>query len=169
MEACSGKPPTFAESLSSIDRPHPVSHPLFFSPNSALVTNAIHCTVRKIGALPSLDLPKVRRDELVEIVPLSTGCLGACTYCKTRYAHSRRQSPHEKKLTERFTQQNARFVFSLFSLFLSFPERRERENKRRRSAMTGCCDPGARACCVRVFWSLAPRERERERRFYRCF
>ena len=37
-------------------------------------------------SLPSLDLPKIRKDPLVEIVPLSTGCLGACTYCKTRHA-----------------------------------------------------------------------------------
>ncbi|CAM9839300.1 unnamed protein product, partial [Phaeothamnion confervicola] len=39
--------------------------------------------------LPSLDLPKIRRDPLVEIVPISTGCLGACTYCKTRHARGR--------------------------------------------------------------------------------
>ena len=37
-------------------------------------------------ALPSLDLPKVRRNKHVEILPLSTGCLGACTYCKTKHA-----------------------------------------------------------------------------------
>jgi len=37
-------------------------------------------------ALPSLDLPKVRRNAHVEILPLSTGCLGACTYCKTKHA-----------------------------------------------------------------------------------
>ena len=36
--------------------------------------------------LPKLSLPKVRRNPLVEIVPLSTGCLGACTYCKTKHA-----------------------------------------------------------------------------------
>eukprot|EP00878_Enallax_costatus_P043482 GHUV01051477.1.p1 GENE.GHUV01051477.1~~GHUV01051477.1.p1 ORF type:complete len:377 (+),score=85.49 GHUV01051477.1:1219-2349(+) len=36
--------------------------------------------------LPDLDLPKVRRNAHVEIVPLSTGCLGACTYCKTKHA-----------------------------------------------------------------------------------
>ncbi|GMI32499.1 hypothetical protein TeGR_g12875, partial [Tetraparma gracilis] len=29
--------------------------------------------------LPELDLPKIRRNPLVEIVPLSTGCLGNCT------------------------------------------------------------------------------------------
>lgn len=37
-------------------------------------------------ALPKLDLPKVRRNERVEIIPLSTGCLGQCTYCKTKHA-----------------------------------------------------------------------------------
>lgn len=36
--------------------------------------------------LPALDLPKIRKNPLVEIIPLSTGCLGACTYCKTKHA-----------------------------------------------------------------------------------
>jgi threonylcarbamoyladenosine tRNA methylthiotransferase CDKAL1 len=40
-------------------------------------------------ALPSLDLPKVRRNPLIEIIPLSTGCLGSCTYCKTRQARGK--------------------------------------------------------------------------------
>jgi len=39
--------------------------------------------------LPSLKLPKIRRNPLVEIVPLSTGCLGACTYCKTVHARGK--------------------------------------------------------------------------------
>ena len=45
-------------------------------------------TVRllKKNRLPRLDLPKIRKNPFVEIVPLSTGCLGACTYCKTRHA-----------------------------------------------------------------------------------
>lgn len=40
-------------------------------------------------ALPMLDLPKIRKNPLVEIIPLSTGCLGACTYCKTRQARGK--------------------------------------------------------------------------------
>lgn len=36
--------------------------------------------------LPPLDLPKIRRNRLIEIVPISTGCLGNCTYCKTKHA-----------------------------------------------------------------------------------
>ncbi|CAH1443018.1 unnamed protein product [Lactuca virosa] len=36
--------------------------------------------------LPSLDLPKVRKNKFVEILPINVGCLGACTYCKTKHA-----------------------------------------------------------------------------------
>ncbi|KAL5843448.1 hypothetical protein ACOSQ4_009406 [Xanthoceras sorbifolium] len=36
--------------------------------------------------LPALDLPKVRKNKFVEIVPINVGCLGACTYCKTKHA-----------------------------------------------------------------------------------
>lgn len=37
-------------------------------------------------ALPALDLPKVRKNKFVEILPINVGCLGACTYCKTKHA-----------------------------------------------------------------------------------
>nr|PVC50069.1 hypothetical protein MACL_00002557 [Theileria orientalis] len=36
--------------------------------------------------LPRLDLPKIRRNKLIEIIPLSTGCLGSCTFCKTKHS-----------------------------------------------------------------------------------
>lgn len=36
--------------------------------------------------LPSLDLPKVRKNKFVDILPINVGCLGACTYCKTKHA-----------------------------------------------------------------------------------
>ena len=34
----------------------------------------------------ALDLPKVRRNPLIEIIAINTGCLNACTYCKTKHA-----------------------------------------------------------------------------------
>jgi threonylcarbamoyladenosine tRNA methylthiotransferase CDKAL1 len=34
----------------------------------------------------SLSLPKIRRDKLVEIIPINVGCFGNCTYCKTKFA-----------------------------------------------------------------------------------
>ncbi|KAG5001109.1 hypothetical protein JHK87_022181 [Glycine soja] len=36
--------------------------------------------------LPTLDLPNVRKNKFVEILPINVGCLGACTYCKTKHA-----------------------------------------------------------------------------------
>lgn len=29
---------------------------------------------------------QVRKNKFVEIVPINVGCLGACTYCKTKHA-----------------------------------------------------------------------------------
>eukprot|EP00958_Prasinococcus_capsulatus_P026354 scaffold4768_cov412-Prasinococcus_capsulatus_cf.AAC.3 len=45
-------------------------------------------TVRLLSKakLPQLDLPKIRRNKHVEILPINTGCLGSCTYCKTKHA-----------------------------------------------------------------------------------
>jgi len=44
-----------------------------------------------------LCLPKVRQDKLIDIIQLSTGCLGHCNYCKTRQAKGRLHS-HDKEL-----------------------------------------------------------------------
>jgi len=34
----------------------------------------------------ALSLPKIRRDNLIEIIPINVGCFGNCTYCKTKFA-----------------------------------------------------------------------------------
>eukprot|EP00850_Spirogloea_muscicola_P004552 SM000019S05096 [mRNA] locus=s19:890270:893256:+ [translate_table: standard] len=60
--------------------------------------------VRLLGraaALPSLDLPKVRKNRHVEILPISAGCLGACTYCKTKHARGHLGSYPVATLVER--------------------------------------------------------------------
>jgi len=51
--------------------------------------------------LPILDLPKIRKNKLVEIIPLSTGCLGSCTYCKTRHARGKLGSYDPNAIVER--------------------------------------------------------------------
>jgi threonylcarbamoyladenosine tRNA methylthiotransferase CDKAL1 len=60
-------------------------------------------TVKLLGkkALPSLDLPKIRKNPLVEIIPLSTGCLGSCTYCKTKHARGKLGSYQLESIVER--------------------------------------------------------------------
>lgn len=40
---------------------------------------------KKLGGAPLL-LPKVRKNPLIEIIPINTGCLNQCTYCKTKHA-----------------------------------------------------------------------------------
>lgn len=42
--------------------------------------------------LPRLNLPKVRVNPIVEIIPISKGCLGACTYCLTKKARGNLKS-----------------------------------------------------------------------------
>ena len=60
-------------------------------------------TVRLLAKkkLPSLDLPKIRKNKLVEIIPLSTGCLGSCTYCKTIHARGKLGSYDPQAIIER--------------------------------------------------------------------
>ena len=47
----------------------------------------IQCT-----SMPPLDLPKVRKDPSVEILPISLGCNGACTFCQTKRARGNLRS-----------------------------------------------------------------------------
>ncbi|CAL5387754.1 unnamed protein product [Camellia sinensis] len=51
--------------------------------------------------LPALDLPKVRKNKFIEILPINVGCLGACTYCKTKHARGHLGSYTVDSLVER--------------------------------------------------------------------
>ena len=46
----------------------------------------------EIGEMPPLNLPRIRKNPVVEIIPISRGCLGACTFCKTKQARGNLQS-----------------------------------------------------------------------------
>lgn len=52
-------------------------------------------------ALPSLDLPKIRKNKDIEIIPINAGCLGACTYCKTVFARGKLLSYAPEAITSR--------------------------------------------------------------------
>ncbi|KAK9824275.1 hypothetical protein WJX72_009107 [[Myrmecia] bisecta] len=64
--------------------------------------NVVQMLAKK--ALPKLDLPKVRRNKHIEILPLSMGCLGACTYCKTKHARGELGSYDLDSLVSRASQ-----------------------------------------------------------------
>ncbi|ODM91227.1 Threonylcarbamoyladenosine tRNA methylthiotransferase [Orchesella cincta] len=53
---------------------------------------------------PSLRLPKIRKNQLIEIVPISTGCLNNCTYCKTKHARGQLASYPIESIVERIVQ-----------------------------------------------------------------
>ncbi|MBN3306098.1 CDKAL methylthiotransferase, partial [Amia calva] len=51
-----------------------------------------------------LDLPKIRKNPLIEIISINTGCLNACTYCKTKHARGDLASYPIDELVERAKQ-----------------------------------------------------------------
>ncbi|XP_018618500.1 threonylcarbamoyladenosine tRNA methylthiotransferase [Scleropages formosus] len=51
-----------------------------------------------------LDLPKIRKNPLIEIISINTGCLNACTYCKTKHARGELASYPIEELVERARQ-----------------------------------------------------------------
>jgi len=48
-----------------------------------------------------LNLPKIRRNPLVEVIPISTGCLNQCTYCKTKHARGELGSYSPDEIVDR--------------------------------------------------------------------
>lgn len=42
--------------------------------------------------LPPLDSPLIRKNPTIEIIPINRGCLGFCTFCKTKSARGKSQS-----------------------------------------------------------------------------
>jgi threonylcarbamoyladenosine tRNA methylthiotransferase CDKAL1 len=46
-------------------------------------------------------LPKIRKNPLIEILAINTGCLNQCTYCKTKHARGDLASYPVAELCER--------------------------------------------------------------------
>jgi threonylcarbamoyladenosine tRNA methylthiotransferase CDKAL1 len=46
--------------------------------------NVVHALKRDKN--PRLDLPKVRQNRIIDIIPICEGCLDHCAYCKTKHA-----------------------------------------------------------------------------------
>lgn len=54
-----------------------------------VVEEALHDNVLQLlsnDEMPPLNLPKVRKNPIVEILPINRGCLEACVFCKTKKA-----------------------------------------------------------------------------------
>lgn len=51
---------------------------------------------------PSLSLTRIRKNPVVEIIPICRGCLGSCTYCKVRQARGLLKSYTLEEIEKRF-------------------------------------------------------------------
>ncbi|MBR9703027.1 tRNA (N(6)-L-threonylcarbamoyladenosine(37)-C(2))-methylthiotransferase [Candidatus Woesearchaeota archaeon] len=50
---------------------------------------------------PPLVTPIRRRNPFIEIIPVNSGCLGKCTFCKTKHARGRLSSYHHEEILEK--------------------------------------------------------------------
>lgn len=57
-----------------------------------LVNDTINTHLLNNKKLPPLNLPSFRKNPIIEILPINQGCLGACTFCKTKFARGVLQS-----------------------------------------------------------------------------
>ena len=48
-----------------------------------------------------LDMPKIRRNNFIETIPINTGCLNNCTYCKTKFARGKLNSYKKETILNR--------------------------------------------------------------------
>ena len=60
--------------------------------------------VNHSSIMPSLNLPKIRKNQFIEIIPISGGCLGNCSYCKTKHARGTLSSYTEDAIVSRALQ-----------------------------------------------------------------
>lgn len=54
-----------------------------------------------LRAKPRLDLPCIRQNKFVDIVPIAYGCLGECAYCCVRFARGKLRSYGIKEIVDR--------------------------------------------------------------------
>jgi len=71
--------------------------------NSVKMFNTKREEGKKVGGA-KLDLPKIRRNPLVEIIAINTGCLNQCTYCKTKHARGELGSYPPEEIVARAVQ-----------------------------------------------------------------
>jgi len=63
-----------------------------------------------INAKPSLDLPRLRLNPTISIIPVNYGCLGSCAYCCVVFARGRLRSYDTKEIVKRVKKDFGRGV-----------------------------------------------------------
>ena len=57
--------------------------------------------LKDLNRKPKLDLPRIKSNPVVSVVPISYGCLGACAYCCVVFARGRLRSDSIKEIADR--------------------------------------------------------------------
>ena len=71
----------------------------------ALRGNTVRLLSNNTGErIPTLALPKVRRNQFIEIIVINVGCLNHCTYCKTKAARGNLKSWPIEEVVDRVRQ-----------------------------------------------------------------
>lgn len=79
------------------------------------IVDAISCVakgerfveVKQLDTLPSLDLPRVKSNPVISIVPVNYGCLGSCAYCCVVYARGHLRSYNMDAIVQRVKNDSA--------------------------------------------------------------
>ncbi len=58
-------------------------------------------TLTKTDNQPSLSTPTIRQNPLIEIIPINLGCLGKCSYCKTKAARGQLKSYPKEEIIKK--------------------------------------------------------------------
>ncbi|KAI8787156.1 threonylcarbamoyladenosine tRNA methylthiotransferase [Biomphalaria glabrata] len=84
-----------------------------FKGNSVRLMGQKKSSGKKAGGAP-LSLPKIRKNPLIEIIAINTGCLNQCTYCKTKHARGELGSYRPEEIVERAKQSFSEGVVELW-------------------------------------------------------
>jgi MiaB-like tRNA modifying enzyme len=57
--------------------------------------------LNRLNGKPKLDLPRIKSNPVVSVVPISYGCLGSCAYCGVVFARGHLRSCSIKEVTDR--------------------------------------------------------------------
>jgi threonylcarbamoyladenosine tRNA methylthiotransferase CDKAL1 len=74
--------------------------------------NVIHLVAR--SNKKRLNLPKVRKNNIIEIIPISKGCLGNCSYCKVKIARGNLVSYDKDDIINEIKQAVSENIFEIW-------------------------------------------------------
>lgn len=99
------KPLVIAGCIPQTDKEKLKEYSLIGTKNLHQITNVVQETLNgniiqllTLRGNPDLTLPRIRKNKNIGIIPISRGCLGSCTFCKTKAARGNLYSYHPEEI-----------------------------------------------------------------------